>query len=81
MQIQQFSPYRQKTDEQLYKGDYQMTPKQRLALSYFHMTGDFVLNPSGNNVLGWVVHDYTFAQHEANIAHTWTITATTPSTS
>src|SRR6185437_9227837 len=65
-QIQQFSPYRQKTDEQLYKGDYQMTAKQRLALSYFHMTGDFVQNPSGNNILGWIVHDYKFAQHEAN---------------
>jgi outer membrane receptor protein involved in Fe transport len=72
--IQQFSPFRQKTDEQLYKGDYQMTAKQRLALSYFHVTGDYVINPSGNNVLGWVVHDYTFAQHEANLAHTWTIT-------
>src|SRR6185312_3829965 len=72
-----FSPYRQKTDEQLYKGDYQMTAKQRLALSYFHLTGDYVVNPSGNNILGWVVHDYKFAQHEANIAHTWTITNST----
>ena len=45
-----------------------------LALSYFHQTGDFVVNPSGNNVLGWVVHDYKFNQHEANVAHTWTLT-------
>ena len=72
-----FSPYRQKTDEQLYKGDYQMTGKQRLTLSYFHLTGDYVQNPSGNNILGWVVHDYTFAQHEANVAHTWTISNST----
>jgi hypothetical protein len=72
-----FSPFRQKTDEELYKSDYQMTPKQRLTLSYFHLTGDYVQNPSGNNILGWVVHDYTFAQHEANIAHTWTITNNT----
>jgi outer membrane receptor protein involved in Fe transport len=72
-----FSPFRQKTNEQLYKGDYQMTPKQRLTLSYFHLTGDYVQNPSGNNVLGWVVQDYTFAQHEANIAHTWTISNST----
>ncbi len=54
-----------------------MTPKQRLTLSYFHETGDFIVNPSGNNVLGWVVHNYTFAQHEANIAHTWTISNAT----
>jgi len=72
-QRQDFSPFRQKTDEQLYKGDYQLTMKQRLALSYFHQTGDFVVNPSGNNILGWVVHDYKFAQHEANVAHTWTV--------
>lgn len=75
--INQLSPYRQKTNEQLYKGDYQMTPTQRLALSYFHETGDFVVNPSGNNVLNWVIHDYTFAQHESNLAHTWTISNAT----
>jgi outer membrane receptor protein involved in Fe transport len=72
-QRRDLSPFRQKTDEQLYKGDYQLTAKQRLALSYFHQSGDFVVNPSGNNILGWVVHDYTFNQHEANVAHTWTV--------
>jgi outer membrane receptor protein involved in Fe transport len=72
-QRRDLSPFRQKTDEQLYKGDYQMTGKQRLTLSYFHQSGDFVVNPSGNNILGWVVHDYKFNQHEANIAHTWTV--------
>jgi outer membrane receptor protein involved in Fe transport len=72
-----FSPYNQKTDEQLYKGDYQLSSKQRLTLSYFHETGDFVVNPSGNNIKGWVTHDYKFAQHEANVAHTWTITNNT----
>lgn len=72
-QRRDLSPYRQKTDEQLYKGDYQVTAKQRLALSYFHQSGDFVVNPTGNNILGWVVHDYTFNQHEANVAHTWTV--------
>jgi outer membrane receptor protein involved in Fe transport len=72
-----FSPFNEKTDEQLYKGDYQLSAKQRLTLSYFHETGDYVVNPSGNNILGWVVHDYKFAQHEANVAHTWTITNNT----
>jgi hypothetical protein len=72
-----FSPFREKTDEELYKGDYQMTLRQRLTMSYFHETGDFVVNPSGNNILGWVVHDYTFAQHDANVAHTWTISNNT----
>ncbi|HEV2578475.1 MAG TPA: carboxypeptidase regulatory-like domain-containing protein [Acidobacteriaceae bacterium] len=75
--INQLSPYSQKTDEQLYKGDYQMTAKQRLTFSYFHETGDFIVNPSGNNVLGWVVHNYNFAQHEANIQHVWTISNST----
>jgi outer membrane receptor protein involved in Fe transport len=72
-----FSPFRQKTDEQLYKTDYQMTQKQRLTLSYFHVTGDYVVDPGGNNILNWVNQDYTFAQHEANVAHTWTISNST----
>ena len=49
--------FTQKTDEQLYKGDYQITQKQRLTLSYFHQTGDYVLNPSGNNILNWTTHN------------------------
>jgi hypothetical protein len=76
-QRRDFSPYRQKTDEQLYKGDYQMTAMQRLTLSYFHQSGDYVVNPSGNNIVGWVVHDYKFNQHEANLAHTWTLNNST----
>ena len=65
------SPYRQQLDEQLGKVDYQLSPKQRLMLSFFHQTGDYVINPSGNNILGWTVHDYKFAQDEANVQHTW----------
>ncbi len=78
-QVQQFSPYRQQTDEQLYKGDYQIAAKQRLELSYFHQSGDFTVNPGGNttNILGWITHDYKFNQHEANVAHTWTISNST----
>ncbi|MES2393981.1 MAG: carboxypeptidase regulatory-like domain-containing protein [Acidobacteriota bacterium] len=72
-----FSPFSQSTNEQLYKGDYQMTPKQRLTLSYFHQTGDYLQNPSGNNILGWEVENFTFFQHEANVAHTWTISNNT----
>jgi hypothetical protein len=66
-------PFSQKTNEQLYKTDYQMTPKQRLTFSYFHETGDYVQNPSGNNILNWENENFQFLQHEANIAHTWTI--------
>jgi hypothetical protein len=69
--------FTQKTDEQLYKGDYQMTQKQRLTLSYFHQTGDYVLNPSGNNVLNWTTHNYNFLQHNANVQHVWTLSNNT----
>jgi len=71
------SPFKQKTDEQLYKVDYQMTQKQRLTFSEFYQKGDYVLNPSGNNVLNWVIDDYKFIQHVANVAHTWTLTNST----
>jgi len=72
-----FSPFRQKTNEQLYKADYQLTSKQRLTASEFYQKGDFVLNPSGNNILGWVVDDYKFIEHVANVAHTWTLSNST----
>jgi hypothetical protein len=65
--------FTQKTNEQLYKADYQMTTMQRVTLSYFHQTGDYVLNPSGNNVLNWTTHNYNFLQHNANIQHVWTL--------
>jgi len=69
--------FTQKTNEQLYKGDYQMTATQRLTLSYFHQTGDYVLNPSGNNINNWTTHDYKFLQHNANVQHVWTLTNST----
>lgn len=69
--------FTQKTDEQLYKGDYQMTAMQRLTLSYFHQTGDYVLNPSGNNVLNWTTHNYNFLQHNANVQHILTLSNST----
>ena len=63
----------------MYKIDYQLRQTQRLTLSYFHQTGDFVLVPGGNStsLLGWVNHDYKFYQHEANIQHVWTISSNT----
>lgn len=65
------SPFSNLTNEQLYKVDYQTTQKQRLTFAYFHQFGDYVINPSGNNILNWTTHDYKFQQHEANVAHTW----------
>ncbi|WP_213806134.1 TonB-dependent receptor [Granulicella sp. dw_53] len=69
--------FTQATNEQLYKADYQITGMQRLTLSYFHQTGDYVLNPSGNNVLNWTTHNYNFLQHNANIQHVWTLSNST----
>ena len=69
--------FTQKTDEQLIKGDHDITKKQHLVLSYFHQTGDYVLNPSGNNVLNWTTHNYNFLQHNANVQHVWTLTDST----
>jgi len=71
------SPFSQKTNEQLYKGDYQMTRKQRLTATEFYQKGAFLQNPSGNNILGWTVDDFEYTLHVANIAHTWTLTNNT----
>src|SRR5207302_1303215 len=41
-------------------------------------TGDFVVNPQGSTgIVGWMNHDYKFNQHEANVAHTWTVSNST----
>ena len=72
-----FQRFTQRTDEQLLKGEHQISSKQRLVLSYFHQTGDYVVNPSGNNILNWTTHDYSFIQHNANIQHVWTLTNNT----
>lgn len=69
--------FTQVTDEELIKGDHDLTKKQHLVLSYFHQTGDYVLNPSGNNILNWTTHNYNFLQHNANVQHVWTLTNNT----
>lgn len=63
----------QLTNEYLGKVEHQLSGKQRLGLSYFFLSGNQLLNPSGNNVLNWTLHTYTFKQHNANAQHTWTI--------
>jgi len=72
-----FSPFSQKTNEQLYKADYQMTPKQRLTASEFYQKGAYLQNPSGNNILNWTVDNFNYIVHVANVAHTWTLTNST----
>ena len=69
--------FTQSTNEELGKGDIQLTAKQRLTLSYFHQTGSYLLNPSGNNVLNYTNHQYDFLQHNANVQHVWTLTNST----
>lgn len=69
--------FTQKRDEYLIKGEHKLTPKQALTLSYFHMWGEQLLNPSGNNVSGWTQHIYNFTQHNANVQHVWTISNST----
>ena len=75
--VNSLDKFREQSNEYLGKLDYNLTTKQRLVLSYFRQTGDYQVNPSGNNVLNWNVHDYTFHQHEANVQHTWTLSNST----
>ncbi|MBS1814494.1 MAG: TonB-dependent receptor [Acidobacteria bacterium] len=69
--------FTQQRDEYLVKGEHKLTPTQALTLSYFHMWGKQLLNPSGNNVAGWTQHIYNFTQHNANVQHVWTISNNT----
>ena len=64
------------TDEATLKVDHKVSDTQSLALSYFYQTGTDTqpLSLSGN--IPWVDRDFKWNQHNVNLAHTWTLSAT-----
>ncbi len=62
------------TDEFLIKVDHNLTPSQRVQLSYFNTSGIQQQSPGGNLV--WSQQNYSWRQQNANVSHTWTISPT-----
>jgi outer membrane receptor protein involved in Fe transport len=60
------------TDEYLIKGDFQLYPKHRTTLAYYQSIGTQVTLPSGSNLPGWALNDYTYRQQNANASDIWT---------
>jgi len=63
------SPYN--TDEFLGKVDQDLTPSQRLTVSYFETSGLNILKLGSG--LPWSRAQYQWRQHNANVSHTWSI--------
>jgi hypothetical protein len=71
------SPDPLRTDEATLKLDHQLSASHALAVSYFYLTGTDTqpLTLTGN--IPWVDRDFKWNQHNVNLAHTWTLGATT----
>ena len=54
--------------------DHNLTPSQRVQLSYFNTSGIQQQSPGGNLV--WSQQNYSWRQQNANVSHTWTISPT-----
>src|SRR5437867_7384454 len=78
------SPDPLQTDEATVKLDHQLSAAQALAMSYFFLkgtdtqplSGSAQVASSGGNI-PWVDRDFKWNQHNVNLAHTWTLGATT----
>jgi hypothetical protein len=63
------------TNEFLIKSDLQFIPHHRMTLDYFQSNGSQINLPSGSNLPGWALSDYTYRQQNANVSDVWTLSA------
>jgi hypothetical protein len=77
-EIRQPDPVR--TDETTLKLDHQLTTSQSFAASYFFLKGTdtqplsgTAQNATSGGNIPWVDRDFTWTQHNLNLAHTWTL--------
>ncbi len=60
-------------NEFLVKGDFQIFKAHRITLDYFQSNGKQTILPSGSNLPGWALSQYTYRQHTANVSDVWTL--------
>ena len=61
------------TDEVTFKLDHQLTERRSMAVSYFYLKGKDTQPLSGSGNIPWVDRDFTWTQHNVNVADTWTL--------
>ena len=61
------------TDEVTFKLDHQLTEQRSMAVSYFYLKGKDTQPLSGSGNIPWVDRDFTWTQHNVNVADTWTL--------
>jgi outer membrane receptor protein involved in Fe transport len=63
------------SDEYLIKGDFQLVPQHRVSLDYFQSKGSQIILPSGSNLPGWALSNYTYRQQNASVSDVWTLSS------
>ena len=61
------------TNEFLIKSDLQFIPNHRITVDYFQSNGSQINLPSGSNLPGWALSNYTYRQQNANVSDVWTM--------
>ncbi|HYN01880.1 MAG TPA: carboxypeptidase regulatory-like domain-containing protein [Vicinamibacteria bacterium] len=74
-EIRTADPY--ETDEATFKLDHHLSQSHILALSYFYQKGTDMQPLSGGGNIPWVDRDFTWSQHNLNLASTLTLGSTT----
>lgn len=65
------------TNEATFKLDHYLSPSRNLAFSYFYQKGTDTQPLSLTGNIPWVDRDFTWSQHNLNLADTWTLNSTT----
>jgi outer membrane receptor protein involved in Fe transport len=61
------------SDEYLIKGDFQLIPQHHISANYFLSKGSQIILPTGGNLPGWALSNYTYRQQNANVNDVWTV--------
>jgi outer membrane receptor protein involved in Fe transport len=61
------------TNEFLIKSDLQFIPAHRITLDYYQSNGSQINLPSGSNLPGWALSNYTYRQQNVNVSDVWTV--------
>ncbi|HEX3992574.1 MAG TPA: TonB-dependent receptor, partial [Acetobacteraceae bacterium] len=63
------------SNEYLIKGDFQLIPNHHVTLDYFQSLGSQIVLPTGSNLPGWALSNYSYRQQNGNASDVWTVSS------
>ena len=63
------------TNEYLAKADFQLIPQHHVTLDYFQAKGSQIILPSGGNIPGWALSNYSYRQQNGTVSDVWTLSS------